>query len=146
MINRKIKIKYHKGFTLLELVIALGISSLAVLGLGTMVSQSMKSSNNIFSNLDQESIRNRVRTKIDCQNTINQVTSNGKNSVLYGKNNNEIFNSRDKAGRTLMDAGNFDLWVEDHDVNTGELNIILINKKTQEESVLFKNVSYFCPV
>ena len=139
-------IKSNKGFTLLELVIGIGLTSIILLGLSSLIFNSQKSSNSLLSSLDQESVRNRIRLVMSCEETIDKISSDGKNSLLFNSKGEEIFKAITESGRTLMDAGDFYIWMEFYDVNTGELELISINKKTNAERPLFRGASFFCPL
>jgi len=137
----------QKGFTLLELVIGLALSALAVLGLGTMVINSQKSGNNVFRSLDKESIRNKIRLQMNCEHTIDKISDDGRDEILYNHKDEELFNSLSKFGKTLMDAGNFYLQIESYDNNTGEFVIIFDKKQTRSTSIgttLFRTVPFYC--
>ena len=139
--------KNDNGFTILEIIIGVGITSLIALFIGTLVTNSQKSSNSIFRSLDEESVRNRIRLNMSCEKTINQISStDGENSILFNSKDQEIFPTEIQGAKTIMVAGDFNIWMKSYDASTGELELISINQKTNIERPLFRGVSFFCPI
>lgn len=79
--------KNRRGLSLLELLIAAAIGSgLIVLG-GMILSSSIRSYENINQRVAQESVRNIIRTALDCSTTMAAISpwTPGSSAALRGK-------------------------------------------------------------
>jgi len=145
--NKTHFVSNSSGFSLLELVIGMGLTSIAVLTISQIMINSVKFAKPINEKLEIESLKNLIRVSVNCEETINNLIGSGQNSLLFKKHGAPLFQSENISGKTVMIHQKWRIWVESYSSSAKQFELISyekVNNALTKERKLFKISGFVC--